>query len=213
MLDRRRFVSRLLGLGAAVSILGSSGVGYAALPPAEEALIGRIEAYLDGLENLEARFTQIGPDGQLATGTFYLSRPGKLRIDYDPPSKLLLLATDWRLIFYDGSIQQVTTIPLAQTPLGFLLAEKIRLEGEVTVRELRRNAGEIAVTVARSDAPDQGSVTLVFAEQPLELRRWTVIDPQGLATRVILEDMRTDVAFDPALFHWRDPRIFGFPED
>ncbi len=213
MLDRRRLLSRLLGLGAAALTLGTSGIGRAALRPAEKALIARIEAYLDGLRNLEARFTQIGPDGQVATGTFYLSRPGKLRIDYDPPSKLLLLATDWRLIFYDGSIQQVNTIPLAQTPLGFLLAEKVSLEGEVTVQELRQTANEIAITVTRSAAPDQGSVTLVFARKPLELRRWRVIDPQGLATEVILEDMRTDVAFAPELFHWRDPRIFGFPED
>ncbi len=207
MPDRRTLLRRFAAL-AAVGLLSGARPLRAAASPGRRELIARIERYLDGLRYLEARFSQIGPYGGLATGTFYLWRPGRLRIEYDPPSKVLLLASDWRLIFYDGSIDQVTTIPLAQTPLGFILAEKIDLEKEVEIRELRAEGSEIRVTVVRRETPDQGSVTLVFASRPIELRRWTVVDPQGLATRVILEDVRTDVPIDPDLFHWRDPRVF-----
>ena len=208
---RRTFLLHLSAL-AGLGLLGRVG-GARALVPSRGELLSAVTDYLEGLRYLEARFSQIGPYGDLATGTVYLWRPGRLRIEYDPPSEVLLLATDWRLIFYDGSIDQVTTIPLAQTPLGFLLEEKVDLEKEVEVRDLRAGEDEITLTVVRRQAPDQGSVTLVFARRPMELRRWTVVDPQGLATRVILEGIRTDVPIDPDLFHWRDPRIFGPPSD
>ncbi len=211
-MDRRTL---LLRLSATLATIGTVVPAAAdAVPnPSRSELVARIERYLDGLRYLEARFSQIGPYGDLATGTFYLWRPGRLRIEYDPPSQVLLLATDWRLIFYDGSIDQVTTIPLAQTPLGFILAEKVDLEQEVEIRDLEARGGEIAITVVRRGAPDQGSVTLVFASRPVELRRWTVIDPQGLATRVVLEDLRRDAPIDPDLFRWRDPRFFGPSSD
>ncbi|HFA59422.1 MAG TPA: outer membrane lipoprotein carrier protein LolA [Rhodospirillales bacterium] len=208
MPNRRTFLCRLSAL-AGLTLFPLAAPVRAALVPERQALLSDIESYLQGLRYLEARFSQIGPYGDLATGTFYLWRPGRLRIEYDPPSQVLLLATDWRLIFYDGSIDQVTTIPLAQTPLGFLLAADVDLEKEVEVRGLEASDREITVTVVRRQAPDQGSVTLVFARRPMELRRWTVIDPQGLATRVILEEIRTDAPIDPDLFRWRDPRIFG----
>ncbi len=211
MPHRRTFLLHLSAL-AGLGLLGRVG-GARALVPSRGELLSAVTDYLEGLRYLEARFSQIGPYGDLATGTVYLWRPGRLRIEYDPPSEVLLLATDWRLIFYDGSIDQVTTIPLAQTPLGFLLEEKVDLEKEVEVRDLRAGEDEITLTVVRRQAPDQGSVTLVFARRPMELRRWTVVDPQGLATRVILEGIRTDVPIDPDLFHWRDPRIFGSPSD
>ncbi|GBD43633.1 Outer-membrane lipoprotein carrier protein [bacterium HR40] len=176
-------------------------------------VLARVEHYLEGLRSFQARFSQINPDGSVATGTISVERPGRMRVDYDPPSKVLLVATDWRLVFYDGSIRQVNTIPLSQTPLAFLLAEDIDLAKAVRVTEVRETADTLDVRVVRAEAPDQGSLTLHFSTRPFELRSWTVIDPQGLATQVVLEDLRTNLAFDRELFHWRDPAIFGLPDD
>lgn len=184
----------------------------AALPPGDADTLRQIEAYLDGIGTLEARFSQIGPDGGLARGTVYIQRPGRLRIDYDPPSRILLVATDWRLIFWDGSIQQQNVIPVSETPLAFLLGEKLALGSGLEVTRMARREGEIDLTVTRSDAPDQGSVTLTFGERPLELRRWSVTDAQGLTTAVILEGTQTGKPLDPALFRWRDPKLFGPPK-
>ncbi len=182
----------------------------------EDRLAGElaaIESYLDGLRRFEARFLQIGPDGEESFGTLYVKRPGRLRIDYDPPSKVRLIATDWRLIFYDGSIKQVNTIPLSQTPLAFLLEERIRFAEEIQVAALERWAGELWVTVVRRDEPQAGRVTLRFRESPLRLSGWLVEDPQGRLTEVRILTLETDVTLAAELFRWRDPRIFGLPDD
>jgi outer membrane lipoprotein-sorting protein len=174
--------------------------------------VARIEAWLQGITTLRARFTQLAPDGRLATGRVFLQRPGRLRFDYDPPSKLLLIATDWRLVLVDSAARQVNVLPLAQTPLAFLLDEQVRLAGEIEVRGVQRRAGEIALEIVRSKEPDQGRVVLVFGEAPLELRRWAVTDPQGLTTTVLIEEPEYGVPLDPTLFRFHDPNVFGWPE-
>jgi len=203
---------RALLLGAvAVGLACSLGPGLAAATA--PGVVADIERYLNGIETLEARFSQVAPNGATSSGRVYIQRPGKLRFDYDPPSRIRLVAPgDWRLVFYDASIKQVNVIPIDQTPLGILLDREISLEGDVTITDVARGGDEVAVTLVRTQAADQGSVTLVFGERPLELRRWSVVDAQGLRTHVLLEEVETGGSLDPELFRWRDPHVFGLPE-
>jgi outer membrane lipoprotein-sorting protein len=205
-------LSRRAALGAA-ALTFAPIAPRAALPPEHAALVGEIERHLEGVRTLRARFQQLAPDGGLATGRVYLRRPGKLRFDYDPPSRVLLIASDWRLIFQDASVQQINVIPLAETPLGFLLAERIRLAGDVTVTDVAERGQEVALRVIRTAAPDQGAIVVVFGRRPLELRRWSVTDPQGLTTQVVLDRVETNVELASDLFVWRDPQLFGWPND
>jgi len=164
----------------------------------DAAVLDDIETYLNGITTLEARFMQIAPNGQQATGSLHLSRPGKLRMDYDPPSKILLIAPgDWR----------------TETPLDVLLESELDLRQDTKVTELRHLEAGFAITVVSNDAPDQGSVTLYFTQEPIALSRWSVVDAQGLRTNVLLDDVRYGLALDSELFRWRDPDIFGYPDD
>jgi outer membrane lipoprotein-sorting protein len=187
----------------------------AALPPSQRELVQRIEAYFNGIRTLSADFQQLAPDGGLSTGKLYIDRErAGMRFDYDPPSRILLVAPgDWRLIFYDGSIKQVNVIPLSETPLGFILNEQVRLEGDVTVQDVRERADEIDIALVRTKEPDQGRVVLTFARRPIELRRWSVTDAQGLITTIQLAGLRTGMPLDRDLFIWRDPKMFGWPTD
>ena len=203
---------RAVLLGAAAMAFGG-GLGLPRPGRAQASVIADVERYLNRIDTLEARFSQIAPNGGLATGKVYIQRPGRLRFDYDPPSRIRLIAPgDWRLIFYDASIKQVNVIPIRQTPLGFLLERQISLANGVEVVDVQRAGEEVGITLVREGAADQGSVTLVFGEQPLSLRRWSVVDPQGLVTHVLLEEVEIGGRIDPEVFRWRDPVIFGLPD-
>ena len=171
--------------------------------------LAQIEGYLNGLRTLRADFVQIAPDGGTATGTFYYARPDKMRLDYDPPSDLLIIANGWKLVYEDRRLEQISQLFTSQTPLGFLLDDEIRLRGgDVTVTSLERRGGELRLAVVQTDEPAEGSITLVFAEQPFELRRWTIVDAQGYATHVVLDGIETDVALDQELFVFRNPEFY-----
>lgn len=207
MLLRRRAVLSL-------PLLALARPALAAIAPEQAEAVGRVEAYLNSITTLRAGFTQLNPDGSTARGELFLDREqGGLRIDYAPPSRLLLIATDWRLIYYDGSIKQVNVIPLARTPLGVLLDEEVRLGGGVEVLEVREGAGEIAIGLARPGAREEGSVLVIVTAEPMSLRGWIVTDAQGLDTELVLQDLRTGEPLQASLFSWRDPRVFGYPED
>jgi outer membrane lipoprotein-sorting protein len=199
---------RSAGLLGLAWILGSQPAP-AALPAATHAGdIARIEQYLNGLTTLKADFVQINPNGGTVTGELYYQRPDKMRLDYDPPSEILIISDGWTIVYYDRRLDQVSHLFINSTPLGFLLSDEIRLSGDVTVTEVDRSAGELHVTLVQTDEPNQGSIQLSFAENPLELRRWTVVDAQGLPTRVVLERPETGLPLERELFRFRNPRFY-----
>ena len=206
------FARRSLLLTAAMLRLGlvsDAGRAHAASPQApsvqDQADIARIENYLNGLKSLKAHFIQAAGDGGLSQGTAWLERPGRMRFQYDPPAPFLLIAGHGVLTFHDRALQQTSNIPLSRTPLGILLADHVVLSGAVTVTAIQRLPGQIQLTLVRTDSPGDGSLTLTFADQPLALRQWTVIDAQRRETRVTLYDVQTGARFDPQLFEQLNP--------
>ena len=166
----------------------------------DQADIQRIEAYLNSLKALKAHFMQVAPDGGISEGTVWLERPGRMRFQYDPPSPFLLIAAYGSLVFHDSSLQQTSNIPLGRTPLGILLADHVALSGPVTVTAIQRLPGQIQVTLVRTANPGDGSLTLIFADPPLVLRQWTVVDAQRRETHVTLYNAQNGGSFDPQLF-------------
>ena len=208
-----RSTRRTVALGAAalLGLLLGGEAGAAAIrdPDAERATdVTRIEAYLNGLSTLRAKFVQVNPDGGMVTGTLSFERPDKMRLDYDPPSKLLIIANGWDLVYQDRKLDQVSHMFTSKTPLGFLLTKHIRLSGDVTVTDLEHRGDELRVTLVQTDEPKQGAIIMRFAEQPMALRGWTVIDAQGYGTNVILDRIETDVPLDGELFVYRNPDFY-----
>ena len=167
----------------------------------------RIEAYLDSLRTLKAHFLQVAPNGQITQGTAWLDRPGRMRFQYDPPTPLLLVAGHGLVVFHDKSLNQTSNIPISQTPLGILLADHVRFGGDVSVTGIQRLPGQIQVSLIRTSSPGDGTLTLIFADNPLTLRQWTVLDAQRQETRVTLYNVETGGNFDQKLFEFIDPRL------
>lgn len=198
----------LLTLGPVVlrPARAQSGPALGIQPSAQDqADLARVEAYLDGLRTLKAHFLQVAPDGALSEGTAWLERPGRMRFQYDPPAPFLLVANYELLVFQDTKLGQNSTVPLSRTPLGILLAEHVHLSGDVTVTKLVRQPGQLQVSLVRTASPSDGTLTLIFADPPLALRQWTVLDAQRKETRVTLYNVQLGGSFDQSLFNVAAP--------
>ena len=200
-MNRRTFI----GLPLLAPLLFGAAAARAAVTPAplsaaDRADISRIEAYMNGLHTLKARFLQVAPDGSTAEGVAWMERPGRMRFQYDPPSPLLMVARHGLFFFHDSQIDQTTNLPLDTTPLGLLLRDNLHLSGDVTVTSVARLPGQVQVSMVRTGSPDDGSLTLVFADNPLALRQWSVVDAQRQETRVTLFDVELGGTFDQSLF-------------
>jgi outer membrane lipoprotein-sorting protein len=203
------FLAAALAFGATVVTPAFAQPHAAVLDDAQMATLKRVEAYLNGLHALKAKFLQIAQDGRTSSGTAWLVRPGKLRFAYDPPSPLLLVASHGLVVFRDNALDQTTNIPEGQTPLGLLLRDNVTLSGDVTVVGMETPPGQIQMTLVKTASPGDGSLTLVFNDNPLTLTGWTVIDAEGRETRIRLSDIQLGGHFDNSLFTFIDPHFFN----
>src|SRR5215469_14294320 len=200
-LSRRSALSGLaaLSLIAALPAVAAPPVA-AALKPADRADLDRIEQYLNGIRTMSGRFTQFAQDGGTAAGSVYLSRPGKMRFDYDKPSPILLVADGTFVVYLDYSLKESTYLPISSTPAWFLLRDKVSLSDGITVTRFERGAGVLRVSLVETKSPEDGTLTLVFSDKPMELRQWTIVDAQGKQTTVALSDTKFGVPLDPKVF-------------
>jgi outer membrane lipoprotein-sorting protein len=173
--------------------------------PTQAADLQQIENYLNGLTTAQADFTFAGPDGTVSHGNFYLSRPAKLRFDYTEPKGNLLIADGDYVIYYDAQQKEASNLPISSTPLDFLLRPHVSLTQGVKVTSFDHSAGMIRATLVRSKNEGDGSVTVAFADNPIELRGWRLVDGQGQTTDVSFSNWKFGMSLDPALFHFVDP--------
>lgn len=179
--------------------------GATTLSDEDRSDIARAEAYLDSVRTLRSRFLQIAPDGSIAQGMLYISRPDRLRIEYDGPVPFLMVATGIWLILYDGELQQTSYLPLDASPAAVLIRDRVDLSDEVRVSEVVRTPGSLRIKLAEDGEAGKGAIYLTFSEAPLRLREWTVIDAQGQATQVALLNPEFGIDLDPVLFMYVAP--------
>jgi outer membrane lipoprotein-sorting protein len=170
------------------------------LSAADQAEVARIEAYINRITTFKADFVQIAPNGATARGTLWISRPGRLRVEYRPPVKLRIFATPQWLIVEDCKVKEPQYLPLRSTPAGILIQERIALSGEFRVTQVRRENQWVTVTIVEAKSPEKGAMRLVFRAHPLQLIGWTVIDQNGGPTQVSLENVEAGIALDVNLF-------------
>lgn len=198
-----RNVLCLLGTVLCLVLAGSRAYADSA---GKFADIERVEAYLGGLKTARAGFVQTAHDGSQASGTFFLSRPGRLRFDYDPPIEDFVVADGTFIYFYDSELGEQSNAPVGQTLADFILREDLSLTKDVRVTDVARDGGLLRLTLVQTADPGAGSLMLGFTEDPLVLRKWRVVDAQGFITEVALLDLETGLDLDRKLFVYRDPK-------
>ena len=202
----QRFAGTALAAFLALAPAAASHAETGATPSAaDKADIARVETYLNSIHTMKSHFAQVAQNGGVAEGTIYLQRPGKMRVEYDPPVPDIIVATGKVLIHYDGELDQPSYLPQTSSPAAFLLRDQIKLSGDVSVAKIAHNGNQLLVDVVQTGDAEQGALHLVFTDNPLQLRQWTVIDAAGKATQVTLVNPQFNIAIDPVKFLFETP--------
>ena len=192
MISRRRLL-------AAVAVLP---VLSAAPAVAQELSLSEISAYLNQLQTAQGGFTQINPDGTIGVGTIYIKRPGRIRFEYAPPDRTMMIAGGGQVAVFDPrSNEGPERYPLNQTPLSILLEQNVDLSRRDMVTGHTSDGTTTTVTAQDPDRPEYGSIQMVFTANPVELRQWIVTDDTGGQTTVILNDLVAGGSIGDILFN------------
>lgn len=180
----------------------------------EQKTVEKIEAYFNGIRTIKSKFYQVSDNGGSAQGDFYVSKPNKMRLTYEPPHQIEVVADGHYLIFHDKKLEQVTYLDLDENPAAMILKEDFSFKKEdLTITDMTTEPGIVTVSVIKNNAPSAGRITLIFKDKPLTLRQWSVTDARQITTTVSLGNMETNIAVDNALFKFKDPRRKKRPGD
>ena len=173
----------------------------ASLDANQRILANKVSAYLSTLQNVSGNFVQVGPDGSKSTGDFYIQKPGKVRFEYDDPSPIAIVADGTTVVVRDRRLATQDNYPLSQTPLRFLLSDRIDLLKDTNLVNVSADDVYVSVTIEEKQ-PLIGTsrLMLMIGAKDNQLKQWTVTDPQGYDTTVAVYNLNTSKKLDPSMF-------------
>ena len=166
----------------------------------QRALVERINGYLSNIQTLVGDFVQVGPDGARTEGQFFIQKPGKVRFEYKPPSRVDVIADGQSVVVRDRKLATQDLYPLSQTPLRYLLSDRIDLGRDTNLVSVAADDVFVTLVIEEKQFVGTNRLVLMFGAKDLQLRQWTVTDPQGYDTTVAVYNLDTKKKPDPDLF-------------
>ena len=167
-------------------------------PPA--VVLQKVNAALNARPYFSAYFTQLSGNHQ-SEGQVYISKPGKLRFDYDPPVPTEIIADGTSVAVRDTKMATQDIYSIGQTPLKFLTRETVDLARDFKITAVRVEPDRVLVSMEdKATFAGTSKVTLFFEQPRLLLKQWIVVDPQGVEISVVLNGINTTTRPDPKYF-------------
>ena len=166
--------------------------------------LNKIENYLNAMTSMEAGFVQMASNGATSEGKLNISKPSKIRMEYAPPTDVLIVGNGDEIIFHDKELDQITNIDYDDVPGTKILTNSIKIDNKLLkVTDFYKDAGSTTITLEYAKDKEMGPITLVFSNNPFELKQWKIIDPQSVEVTLSLYDVTTNAPLDENLFSYK----------
>jgi outer membrane lipoprotein-sorting protein len=174
---------------------------FAIFDDKQKAQAAKVSNYLSSLQTVIGNFVQVGPDGTKTKGQFFIQKPGKLRFEYEPPTPIAIIADGSMLAVRDEKLATQDIYPLSQTPLRYLLSDRIDLLKDTNVVSITADDLFISITIEEKQLLlGTSRLLLMIGAKDGQLKQWTVTDPQGYDTTVAVYNLDTSRKIDPGMF-------------
>ena len=172
--------------------------------------IQKIETYLNNIKSLEATFVQMASNGATAEGRLFIKKPNQIRMEYADPVNVLIVGDGNFIVYNDTELGQVTHIDYDDIPASLILANNIKIDGKkIKIADFYQDSGSTSITLDYTAGGDLGPITLVFSNNPMELKQWKIVDPQSVEVAVSLYDTQKDVPLDDKIFKFKEKKASG----
>lgn len=160
-----------------------------------------VEQYLNSIKNFSANFIQEAPDGQMASGKFYLSRPGKMKVEYLDGPPIDITVNQSTLLYYDRELEESSFIKTNTTPASFLTRRNISFKAkDIRIEDIKKTDTQIHISLSKKNSKYQGKFNLIFKTNPIEFIKMAVEDDAGNLTTINLLDQNFKPKLKRGLF-------------
>jgi outer membrane lipoprotein carrier protein len=177
-------------------------------------IASRVQARYDGVQDLEARFTQRSRSVALggaaremeASGVALFAKPGRMRWTYEQPEPSVVVSDGQTLWIYDPTAREAQEFEvgagfLSGTAVQFLLGEGRILES-FTVRAQGCGGETVTLLLTPREEASYESLELRVDPKTGDVRGTGVVDLFGNRTDVAFTSLRTNLTPDPARFRF-----------
>jgi outer membrane lipoprotein-sorting protein len=160
-----------------------------------------VEEYLNNIKSLEANFIQETSGNNVVNGKFWLSRPGKMRVEYDRPAPSLIIANGSVLAYTDLELEETSYLTTNSTPASFLTRPNFSFSAkDVELTGFSKSADTIKVSVVKKNKKEAGEFSLIFKTNPLRFIKMEVKNDLGETTKVKFTTSKFGDPIDDKLF-------------
>ncbi len=184
----------------------------AVVPEDKKALIEQINDYMRKFNDLEGQFIQTNPDNVVLKGKFYVLRPGRMRFDYNRPSRMRIVSDGKYLSIEDHDLKTVNRYPLESTPFRMLLMKNVDLARDAKILSISSSDSAASIRLADKTGQSAGQIQLFFSMPDIQLKEWVITDAQGLNTRIEISNLAFERKLAGKLFKPSDiglANVFG----
>ena len=166
--------------------------------------VDKIIYFLNNFNTLSSEFVQINSVGEVIHGKILVNKPSKFRIEYKDPNDILIICDGFKVAIINNKLKSFSTYSIADTPLNFFLKEKITSESFEIINFQKKENLFIIEIMSKVDK-DSGNIKLIFEENPFQLKKWILYNPNGDKISVTLDNLRINPKIKDQLFEVKDP--------
>ena len=161
----------------------------------------KIENYLNNIKFLNATFTQETSNGNTSSGKFLLSRPGKMRVEYDKPSPLLIIANGSVLAYTDLELEETSYLSTNSTPASFLTRKNFSFSAkDIEIVNFEKTTDSIKVAIVKKNKKEAGVFGLIFKTNPMKFIKMEVKNDLDETTKVSFVSAKFGEEIDDKVF-------------
>ena len=156
-----------------------------------------IKDYLGDIKTLQAEFSQTNQTEDIMTGIFFLKKPGKIRLSYDPPQNLQIVSKQQAVLIFDpkNGGSGPLTYPLHATPLSFLIKNDLSLFINENGESLE--LGNLIIFKVRNP---QYNLSIEFNKNPVSLLGWEFENQMGELIKIRLNNIHKNKYISDEIF-------------
>ena len=180
-------------------------------PSLTKAIDGLQQHYRD-TKSFSAKFAEeiapVGAAKRNRTGTVYFMKPGRMRWEFDEPSKELIVSDGTEIYTYDPELNQVVEAPLAQTlrspgATEFLLGVgDVKKDFDATLMD---NPDSALIHLKLMSKGHGNTVELGLNQKSYDIETIRVIDQLGNATSLKFRDIVNNPPISASIFNFSPP--------
>lgn len=167
---------------------------------ARERVILKVQTFLNSIHTMEAIFRQVDQQGEERTGQFFLSRPDKMRFDYNDSQKESIVLDQDFFIHYNYELKETNYVPVDSFPIAFLNKHFINLKKDVKVMKAMELKNSYIIDMEVTNEKTKKIVIMEFDKDPIMLKSFIIQDDTGNNINIKWDNIKLNQGIDDEIY-------------